>query len=176
MAVHFVALSLSSISRTLLQFGTCRDLGAAGEWLEADYSVRCRSDENPKYAPYAAMAWVAGAGYGVGLPVLFMYLVHKYKRFGKEGDSLIRHAIGGMYEPFKEGKEWWLGAEMIRILLLTSTIGLFGATCYFKILAAQLISLVFLVVFLIERPYRKRIHHLMQCMVMLVPVLAMGCT
>ena len=110
--VHFVALALSSISRTLLQFGTCRDLHAAGAWLEADYSIRCGA-ANPKYNYYAWMAWLAGLGYGLGLPVLFMWLVHRFKRYGKEGDSLVRHAIGGMYEPFKDGKEWWLGAEYV---------------------------------------------------------------
>ena len=63
---------------------------------------------------------------------------------------------------------------MIRVLILTSTIGLFGAHCYFKVLSAQLISLLFLVAFLIVRPYRKRVHLLMQALVMLVPVMSMA--
>ena len=64
--------------------------------------------------------------------------------------------------------------RMIRVLILTSTIGLFGAHCYFKVLSAQLISLLFLVAFLIVRPYRKRVHLLMQALVMLVPVMSMA--
>ena len=43
-AVHpvlfFVDLVHPIVTRTLLQFGTCRDLGSAGRWLEADYSIR----------------------------------------------------------------------------------------------------------------------------------------
>ena len=37
---------------------------------------------------------------------------------------------GWMFAPYVDGKEWWLGAEMIRILLLSSLTGLFARTCW----------------------------------------------
>ena len=43
------------------------------------------------------------------------------------------------YEPYRSGREWWLLADFIRILLLTSCVGFMARTCYMKLLAALLI-------------------------------------
>ena len=53
-----------------------------------------------------------------------------------------------MYDPFRAGKEWWSGVEMLRVLILSSTIGMVVRTCWMKMLFALAISLVFLLVFL----------------------------
>ena len=63
---------------------------------------------------------------------------------------------------------------MFRILLLTSTVGFLGSRCWEKLLAAQMIALFFLVVFLFHSPYRRGIHHKLQAVVMVIPVLSMG--
>lgn len=63
---------------------------------------------------------------------------------------------------------------MVRILLLTSTVGFSGSRCWEKLLAAQMIALFFLVVFLFHSPYRRGIHHKLQAVVMVMPVLSTG--
>ena len=64
------------------------------------------------------------------------------------------------------------GAEMARVLLLSSTIGLFADSCWLKIMAAQMISLIFLVTFLLNRPYRRSSHHFLQVLAMLSPMVS----
>ena len=71
-------------------------------------------------------------------------------------------------------QEWWVGGEMLRILLLTSCIGFFGRSCETKVLIAQVIALVFLVVFLLHRPYRNPLHHHAQVFAMLLPLAALA--
>ena len=63
---------------------------------------------------------------------------------------------------------------MIRVLMLTSTIGFLAKTCWMKMVAAQIIALVFLVVFMVYRPYRKKLHFQMQMVAMAVPVASMA--
>ena len=49
-----------------------------------------------------------------------------------------------LYEPFKRDRIWWVAAEMIRRLVLTSCIGLIGSKvaldCSLQLLAALLIA------------------------------------
>ena len=80
------------VCRTLCDFFACRDLKAAGWYLEADYSVRCRGDERfDLWLPYVAAATV---GYVFGIPAFFWFLVRKYKRRGQEGDKTVSGALG----------------------------------------------------------------------------------
>ena len=55
-------------------------------------------------------------------------------------------------EPLREGKHWWLGVEMIRIVVLSSTIGFLARQCWMKILAAQLLALAWMILFIYNRP------------------------
>ena len=79
-----------------------------------------------------------------------------------------------MYEPYRDGKEWWLCVEMVRILLLSSCVGFLARSCYMKILAAQVIGLAFLILFVSHHPYRKSQHHTQQTIALLVPVVTMA--
>ena len=55
-------------------------------------------------------------------------------------------------EPYRLGYEWWLPAETIRILILTSMVGFISRSCWIKMLVAQIISVAFLALFLWVRP------------------------
>ena len=48
--------------------------------------------------------------------------------------------------------------EMLRVLLLTSTIGFVATSCHWKVFIAQLISFVFIVVFLKSHPPVEFLH------------------
>ena len=48
------------------------------------------------------------------MPTLFAGVVYYYKKRGKLGDPDVKRAIGFMYRPFHDGKEWWMFAEMSR--------------------------------------------------------------
>ena len=76
--------------------------------------------------------------------------------------------------PYRNGKEWWLVGETLRILLLTSCVGFISRSCYVKMLVAQIIALVFLVLFLWCRPYRRSYHNCFQALLMTLPVFGMG--
>ena len=60
---------------------------------------------------YLGYTVIAAVFYSVGIPLFFVYLVHRFKHIGKGGDKVVEGALGWMYEPYRPGKEWWLGAE-----------------------------------------------------------------
>ena len=85
-------LLFPTISRTLLQFFSCRKLGSAGRWLEAsNYAVYC---DGPQYEAYAPYVLAAGVFYSCGIPLTFYYLVKRFKRQGQEGDKVVASALG----------------------------------------------------------------------------------
>ena len=78
-----------------------------------------------------------------------------------------------MYLPLKPGKEYWLQMEMIRKLLLTSTIGFMSTECNFKLMSALLISFIFIVVYVQKKPYVRARHQNLQLVAMLIPTFTM---
>ena len=64
--------------------------------------------------------------------------------------------------------------RMLRVLLLTSTINFMARSCETKVLIALIISLLFLCVFMLTRPYRSAAHHHAQIAAMLIPVLSLA--
>ena len=106
-------------------------------------------------AKYGAFAPIVGAFAFVfmfGLPGLFIHLVNKFQDIGRRGDKVVRNSLGWMYEPLRSGCEWHLGAEMVRVLLLTSWLGFLARSCAMRVLAAQLIAVAFTTLFLWSRP------------------------
>ena len=87
---------------------TGRNMGSAGIYLESDYSEECYTDRWYKFLPYVTGATVV---FSVGIPAGFLFLVHKYK--DRRNDSSSSAALGWMYEPFRRGKEWFLGARFL---------------------------------------------------------------
>ena len=63
----------------------------------------------------AQVVAVMATFYSLGVPLLFMILVYKFKYHATQGgDKVVHRALGWMFAPFKNGKEWWLGAEYVR--------------------------------------------------------------
>ena len=60
------------------------------------------------------------------------------------------------------------------MLLLTSTMGFMARECSSKLLAACIISVMFLVVFLLMRPYRKNFHTLFELLAIAAPIMSMA--
>ena len=145
-----------AVTRTLVQVWSCRNLKSAGWWLTVDYSVRCYSSGDPavidpEYAKILTRVTAFAVFYSLGIPMLFFYLAHRFRHCiacSTEGERMRHRALGWMYESFRAGREWWLVAELLRVLLLTSAIGFLAESCWMKIFVANLISFVFLVVFL----------------------------
>ena len=97
--LFFIDLVYPVLTKTLFSFFICRDLGPAGWYLEADYSQKCRDNNNeqmPKYASYYPWVWVAAMAFAVGVPVLFWYLVSRYSSHGQAGDRVVQSALGWM--------------------------------------------------------------------------------
>ena len=131
-------------------------------------SVECHTPR------YNRIRWIVGTFaflFAFGIPALFAYLVFHFKPHAQAGDKVVKSALGWMYLPFKDGSEWWLVLELLRILLLTSAVGWVATTCWMKILGAQLMALAFWVIFLAVRPYRSRVHFLGQSFAMVVPII-----
>ena len=102
-----IDLVFPTITRTLCQYFTCRSLGGAGRWLEADYAVECDTDVYNKHSVPVAVAAVV---YSIGIPALFVFLVYRFKNLGKAGDKVVAKALSWMYQPYRAQKEWWLGS------------------------------------------------------------------
>ena len=148
-AIDFV---FPAVTRTLVQFFSCRPLGSAGSWLTVDYSVRCRGPDKADQAYKEAAPWVAifAVVYSLGIPALFGFLVHRYSHSGElasDADKLHHRALGWMWTPFRPGREWWLWVEMLRVLLLTSAIGFLAETCWMKLAVALFIAFFFIIIF-----------------------------
>ena len=67
-----------------------------------------------------------------------------------------------------------LPAEMIRVLILTSTVGFFARTCWMKAFFAQVVSIIYLAIFLYARPYRRGRHFVTQAIAMTLPALSLA--
>ena len=63
---------------------------------------------------------------------------------------------------------------MLRVLLLSSTVGIWARDCWAKELMALFIALIFLLIFLHFRPYRRSSHTRMQSVAMVVPIASMA--
>ena len=164
------------LTRTLLQFFTCRKLEAPidspnGLWLEADYSLECYT---PQYKAIAPIVAIFAFLYSFGIPAIFLGLILRFKERGRAGEEKIERALGWIYRPFRQGREWWRVVEMLRVLFLTSCVGFLASRCWMKLLAAQVIAHSFLVVFLLRTPYRRLSHNFMQIIAMLIPVLSLA--
>ena len=113
-------------------------MGAAGRWLEVSYGVSCDSD---RYNAYVTGTAVTALLYSVGIPGAFYVLIRRFEDQGKRGDKVVQSALGPFYEPYRVGCEWWLIAEMGRILVLTSTVGFLSKSCHVKMMVAQMMGM-----------------------------------
>ena len=105
-----------------------------------------------KYNSYRPWVLAGSVFYGLGMPITFHFLSKKFKPIAQRyHDKVISNALGFIYEPFREGFEFWFGLEMIRVMLLTSTVG-FAQSCHMKILVANFLAFLFLIFFLVKRP------------------------
>ena len=168
-------LLFPTVTRTILQIFRCRKLGDAaqggGFYLEADYSIRCYSDE---WREYVVLAGCAVAVYCIGIPLGFFAAIRYYKRRGRLGDANVDRVIGWMHRPYREGHEAWISVELLRKLILTACIGFMARTCHYKLLMAQLVSFAFILLFFSVSPYRSRRHHWLQVVAMIIPALGMS--
>ena len=76
----------------LLQFFTCRKLGSAGRWLEASYAIPCSGKHAKKYDAYYYWTLAVGIVWSLGVPLLFWYLVHRFKEQGQH-DKVVANAL-----------------------------------------------------------------------------------
>ena len=113
-------------------------MGSAGIYLESDYSEECYTDRWYNFLPYVTVATVV---FSVGIPAGFLFLVHKYKDRRNASSSsaalgwmcklsalcmcdslriVVTCCLYGLTmqtcmtfadEPFRRGKEWFLGAR-----------------------------------------------------------------
>ena len=121
-----------AISRTLFQFFSCRDVGEAGKFLEADLSIRC-DEPDGTYQSYKFWVGASAALYSVGVPALLLHLVRKMRKQGRLHHKLVARALSWIHLPFRRGKSWWCVAEMTRVLMLSSWVGFIGKMCWTKV-------------------------------------------
>ena len=100
------------VTRTLLAFFGCHQLGSAGLFLYSAYEVECYTERWFAYMPWVVLAALV---FSIGIPAGFLFLILKFKDRGKAGDRSVRKAIGWLYEPFRAEKEWWVAAEHVNL-------------------------------------------------------------
>ena len=76
-----------------MQLASCRDLGAAGSFLESDYQVECYTTKYFSFVPLMALGVIL---FALGVPAGFMFLCKHYKDLGKAGDIVVVKALGWM--------------------------------------------------------------------------------
>ena len=100
------------VTRTLLAFFGCHNLGSAGLFLYSAYEVECYTERWFAYLPWVTLAAIV---FSIGIPAGFLFLILKFKDRGKAGDRSVQKAIGWLYEPFRAEKEWWVAAEHVNL-------------------------------------------------------------
>ena len=70
----------------------------------AQYSIKCYTEE---YDAYVLGTALMAAFYSLGIPLMFYYLVQRFKDDGKRGDKVVQAALDWAYSPFRLGREWW---------------------------------------------------------------------
>ena len=126
-----------SVTRTIFQIFRCRELGASGWWLEADYNNHCFDEQ---WSGYLVLAIPAMVIYAIGIPLGFFLVVRRYKKKGMLDDPDIDRMIGWLHKPFRPGCEYWLAIELLRKLVLTACVGFLARSCHYKLVLAQLIA------------------------------------
>ena len=167
-------LAYPTIMRTITSGFVCRKLGPAGWHLESNYGTKCYDKEYNGYLPLMILFALL---YGIGCPALLQYMIHYYKGRGmlrnKEQHPEVDAALGWVFKPYRKGYEFWHAIESLRKLLLTSAVAFIAReSCSLKMLAAELIALVWLLAFLWVRPFELPAHNVLQSLAMLVPVLS----
>ena len=68
--------------------------------LLCTFPVWCRIEcYDKRWWKFAPVAGIVGAGYAVGLPILFLYLVRRFKNQILAGDKVVEHALGPVAVP-----------------------------------------------------------------------------
>ena len=63
--------------------------------------MQCKDVDGNKVEEYASHFWIVAlvaAVYSLGVPLLFWYLVYRFKNMGQHGDPIVQKALGWMCE------------------------------------------------------------------------------
>lgn len=123
----------------------CRDLGATGTYLRADYSVDCDSDS---YSSLVVVATLGTVLYPIGIPLLFYHVIRN------RAHKLLNNPARLLYENFALEWMYYEVYDLLRKLLLTSIMPFVAppdspSQCLYLLL----VDLIALVVLAYSRPY-----------------------
>ena len=126
-------------------------------YLKSDYSVQCLNVD-PNHS------WTLKVAYGTliipfGFPIILLLLIYKQKR---NGNNQVNFALRFCVENYKDKYWYWEAIEMLRKLLLTSALILFGLHSKFHLGLSVAFGGFFAVLFAYTRPIKDKHEHYLQ--------------
>ena len=122
-------------------------------FLRADFSIRCSygSYSDPQYETIRTLALIFVALWPVGVPVLFLAVVH-----ASQHHDVRRIASGFLTREYTTEFYWWEVLLLLKKLALTGFLFLVPQDLVFlRLVAALLVCITYLVLLLHAKPYRS---------------------
>jgi len=166
-ALNFLPLSLviafcftPSVSAKTFSEWHCLSYVYDGEteysYLANDLSVRC--DDSDEYDDIISVAWLFIAVWPIGMVAMYIALLVPCRNLLRDEhvESPLLRATAFLHRDYKIGYFWWEVASLMQRTTLTGWLLLIDdKDGIFRLLAAQLICLSFLVVLLALQPYKR---------------------
>ena len=144
----------SSVSSTVFRMFACDSLDDGNEYLRADYRIMCTDAKHRALQVYAGFMI---AVYPVGIPLLFMVLLYKYRQVLSEpwGDKAKAQSIASLWAPYRSSCFYYEIVECGRRLILAGVVVFIYPNDTAQIAITILNSLIFFVVSEVLSPYES---------------------
>lgn len=148
MILFSLFLIYPTVSAIILRLYSCRSIEGIS-YLNADFRIRCDSKEWKMYAKFNIFFTLV---FPVGIPLLFMFLMYTRRHNLHRPEVLVK--LGFLYAAYFEDAWWFEIADILHKLALTSL--LVFAPLNYRLPVAMVIVLIYLMTFMLVRPYIRK--------------------
>jgi len=145
LALFTLFLLYPGVSSSVLTMFSCEEVNGT-HYMLSNFNVTCMDEQWYRYLPMGLIALVV---YPIGIPLCVWCLLYIYRR--RLRDPSVSTSMGFLYEAFNEDMWWFELVDMFNKLFLTSLLLFFPASM--RMAAGAVMSLLYLMVILLRRPY-----------------------
>jgi len=157
MVLLLTFLVYSSVSSVVFQMFACEKLDDGGDYLRADYRIRCTDKKHQKLMVYAACMIVL---YPVGIPVLYASVLFRNRvvLFNETNrkESLAVKSISNLWEPYKPSLFYYEVVECGRRILFTGVVVFIFPDSVAQIAVTLMMAFIFAVTSEVLSPFESR--------------------
>ncbi|CAM9400274.1 unnamed protein product, partial [Choristocarpus tenellus] len=156
MALLVMFLVYSSVSATIFRMFACDKLDDGGNYLRADYRLRCNSPKHHHLQVYAAVMMVV---YPLGIPLVYGVLLFRNREelldvtFREENPQL--EPLADLWQSYKPDQYYYEVVESVRRIMLTGVVVFIYPNSAAQVAITFFLALGFLWLTEVLRPYQK---------------------